>query len=114
MRSYILKIWDSKAVTPFFYDFFVTAVTTDMTVIRIIIVMSKEEMTMNWINENKEILLMVSPLVFVQLLMFAYCAILIKKEGVANLNRPLWLLICFFINIFGPIIFLILGRNGDR
>ncbi len=68
---------------------------------------------MNWINENKDLLLIASPVVVVQLSMFAYCAWLIKKEGVANLNRILWLSICFFIQIFGPITFMIVGRKGE-
>jgi hypothetical protein len=90
-----------------------TVVTVSMTDYCFIIGLSKEDMTMNWINENKELLLIASPIILVQLLMFAYCALLIKKEGVANLNRTIWLSICFFIQIFGPIIFMIVGRKGE-
>ena len=68
---------------------------------------------MNWINENMELLLIASPVILVHLFMFAYCVVLIRKEGVANLNRTLWLAICFFFQILGPIAFMILGRNGE-
>lgn len=68
---------------------------------------------MNWIIENKDLLLIASPIVLIHLFMFAYCALLIKREGVANLNRVIWLSICFFIQIFGPIIFMIVGRKGE-
>ena len=66
---------------------------------------------MNWIIENKDLLLMVSPIVLIQLMMFAYCAIIISKEGVANLNKTLWLIIALFLNLIGPILFLTLGRK---
>ncbi|MDP2813572.1 MAG: PLDc N-terminal domain-containing protein [Erysipelotrichaceae bacterium] len=68
---------------------------------------------MNWINENMEILLIASPVILIHLFMFAYCALLIRKEGVANLNRTLWLAICFFFQILGPIAFMIIGRKGE-
>lgn len=68
---------------------------------------------MNFINEYKEILLIASPIILIHLIMFAYCAILIKKEGVANLNKPIWLAISFFFQIIGPIAFIIIGRNGE-
>lgn len=68
---------------------------------------------MNFINEYKEILLIASPIIFIHLIMFAYCAVQIKKDGVANLNKPIWLAICFFFQIIGPIAFIIVGRNGE-
>ncbi len=66
---------------------------------------------MNWINENMDLLLILSPILVIQLMMFAYCAYLITKEGVSNLNKPLWLGICFFFQIIGPIIYIVIGRN---
>ena len=66
---------------------------------------------MNWINENIDLLLIASPIILIQLAMFAYCAYLINKDGVQNLNKLLWLLICFFIQIIGPITFIIIGKK---
>jgi hypothetical protein len=66
---------------------------------------------MNWINENIDLLLIASPIILIQLAMFAYCAYLINKDGVQNLSKPLWLLICFFIQIIGPIAFIIIGKK---
>lgn len=68
---------------------------------------------MNWINEHKDLLLIASPIILIHLIMFAYCAAIIKKEGVSNLNKPIWLAICFFFQIIGPIAFIIIGRGGD-
>ena len=66
---------------------------------------------MNWIVENKDLLIIASPILIIHLAMFMYCAYLINKEGVANLNKPLWLLIAFLFQLVGPIVFIILGRN---
>lgn len=60
---------------------------------------------------DTELLFILSPIVIIQLLMFAYCAYLISKEGVRNLNKITWLLICLLIQIIGPIVFIMLGRK---
>ncbi len=70
-------------------------------------VLSREETHMT----NTELVLILSPIVIIQLLMFAYCAYLISKEGVRNLNKPTWLLICLLFQILGPIAFIVLGRK---
>lgn len=60
---------------------------------------------------TRDIVLMLLPLVSIQLGLAVYCAIKIFKEGVQNLNKWAWLAICLFINLLGPIIFLIIGRK---
>lgn len=62
-------------------------------------------------NESIEIILMLLPLVAIQFGLAIYCAVKIFKEGVQNLNRWIWLAICVFANLIGPIIFLIVGRK---
>lgn len=62
---------------------------------------------------TRDIVLMLLPLVLIQLGMALYCAIKIFKEGVQNLNKWAWLAICLFINLLGPIIFLIIGRKQE-
>lgn len=60
---------------------------------------------------TKEIILMLLPLVVIQAGLAIYCAVKIFTEGVQNLNRWAWLAICIFVNMIGPVIFLIVGRK---
>ncbi len=57
------------------------------------------------------ILLMVLPLAAIQLGIAIFCIVKIFKEGVANLNKVVWTLICLILNLIGPILFLIVGRK---
>lgn len=57
------------------------------------------------------ILLMALPLAAIQLGLAIFCLVKIFKEGVANLNKVAWTLICLIINLIGPIVFLIVGRK---
>ncbi len=68
---------------------------------------------MNEFVVTKEFLLMLLPLAAIQLGLFIYCAVKIFREGVQNLNKWAWLLICLLANMIGPIIFLIVGRKRD-
>lgn len=61
----------------------------------------------------KEVVLVVSPLLVIQVGLALYCGNKIFKEGVENLNKWLWLLICLFVNVLGPIIFLLVGRRKE-
>lgn len=60
-----------------------------------------------------ETILMLLPLVVIQFGFALYCIIKILREGVANLNKWAWILICLFANLIGPITFLIVGRKKD-
>lgn len=62
---------------------------------------------------TKDTLLLLLPVVAIQLSLAAYCALKIYREGVENLNRWLWLGICLFIHLIGPILFLVLGRKKE-
>jgi hypothetical protein len=59
----------------------------------------------------QDMLLMILPLAALQLGLAIYCIVKIVREGVENLNKPLWIIICLFFNILGPVIFLIVGRK---
>jgi len=69
---------------------------------------------MNDIAFTKELVLMLSPLIALQFGMAIYCAVKIFTEGVENLNKWIWLGICLFLNLLGPILFLIVGRKKVR
>jgi len=58
-----------------------------------------------------DMILMLLPLAVIQLGLAVYCIVKIFKEGVQNLNKWGWMLICLFVNLIGPIIFLIVGRK---
>ena len=60
---------------------------------------------------TKETLLILSPLLFLQISMAAYCGIKIFREGVENLNKWAWLFICLFVSVIGPVAFLLVGRK---
>lgn len=66
---------------------------------------------MNSFVLTKDLILMLLPLVAIQLGLAIYCGVKIFKEGVQNLNKWLWLVICVFVNLLGPMLFLIIGRK---
>lgn len=65
---------------------------------------------LNTILDNLVLLL---PLLAIQLGLMIFCVVKIFKEGVGNLNKGVWLLIVIVINLFGPILYLIVGRKRD-
>lgn len=69
---------------------------------------------MNELNIATDTLLMLLPLVVLQFGLALYCIVKIVREGVANLNKPLWILISIFFSMIGPIVFLIVGRKKAR
>jgi hypothetical protein len=66
---------------------------------------------MNGLQLTKEMILLILPLVVIQLGLAIYCALKIFREGVQNLNKWLWLVICVFVNLLGPMLFMIIGRK---
>ena len=66
---------------------------------------------MNELVLMREGLLILSPLIFLQIGLAAYCGIKIFGEGVRNLNRWAWFLICVLVGVIGPVAFLLAGRR---
>ena len=66
---------------------------------------------MNLSDISMDTILMLLPLVALQLGLAIYCAVLIFKEGVQNLNRWIWLAICLLGSLIGSVTFLIVGRK---
>ena len=60
---------------------------------------------------TKDLLVILSPLIVLQVSLVVYCGIIIFREGVQNLNRKTWFLICLLINVIGPVVFLLVGRK---
>ncbi len=68
---------------------------------------------MNEFEFTKDMLLILSPLFFLQISLAVYCGVKIFKEGVQNLNKWIWLSICLFISVIGPVLFLLTGRKRE-
>lgn len=60
-----------------------------------------------------DLVIMLLPLIALQVGLAVYCVLKIVKEGVQNLNKWAWAAICIFVNLFGPITFLIVGRKKE-
>ena len=63
--------------------------------------------------DRAQIVAMLSPLIALQLGLAAYCVAKVIRQGTANLNRILWILIVVVVNFFGPVAFLLFGRRKD-
>lgn len=68
---------------------------------------------MNEFVLTKDVLLILSPLILLQHSLVIYCGIKIFREGVQNLNKWAWFLICLFVNVIGPVLFLLMGRKKE-
>ena len=62
--------------------------------------------------ETMEIVKLLIPLIILQFGLILYALVDLKKNGVRNLNLPVWVIIIIAVNLFGPILYLIFGR-GD-
>lgn len=63
---------------------------------------------------TRNMLLALSPLVVLQLSLAIFCLVKLSREGSANLNKTIWILIILFLNLLGPILFLTVGRIKDH
>ena len=68
---------------------------------------------MNEFVLTKDMLLILSPLILLQLSLAVYCGIKIFREGVQSFNKWAWFLICLFVNVIGPVLFLLVGRKKE-
>lgn len=66
---------------------------------------------MNEFIITKDVVLILSPLILLQLGLAVYCGTIILREGVQNLNGWTWFFICLFVNVIGPVLFLLVGRR---
>jgi len=68
---------------------------------------------MNEFVITKDMLLILSPLILLQLGLAVFCSVKIFGEGVQNLNRWAWLFICLLVSVIGPVLFLLVGRRKE-
>lgn len=60
-----------------------------------------------------EILKLLAPLIVIQFGLIIFCLIKLIKDKVKHLPKWGWALIIVFINLFGPIVYLLIGRERD-
>lgn len=61
--------------------------------------------------ENLELIKLLLPLIMLQVGLSMYCIVDILRKGVRNLNKALWVFIVLFVNMLGPVIYLMAGRK---
>lgn len=55
--------------------------------------------------------LMLLPLVALQLGLAIYCIRKIVRDGVRNLSKPIWIVLVLFLNLVGPVLFMLAGQK---
>lgn len=61
---------------------------------------------------NQEIFLLIAPLIVLELVLKLVCyRDWIGRTAMNGLSKPIWLFIILFINLFGPIAYLVYGRK---
>ena len=66
------------------------------------------------IEQLMEYMVIILPLLLLNLGLVVFSLVKIFKDGVDNLNKCLWIVIVIFVNLVGPILFLMLGRKKDN
>jgi hypothetical protein len=62
---------------------------------------------------DRDLILMVLPLIIIQYGLAIYCVIDILKKGTRNLNQIIWIFIVMFVSLFGSILYLSVGKRKD-
>jgi amino acid transporter len=74
---------------------------------------NKGEIIMFTDMTTAEIIKLLLPLIMVQLGLIVFCLYKLTKDRVKYLPKWAWALIIIFVNLFGPIIYLFIGRERD-
>ncbi|KGA96693.1 Negative regulatory protein YxlE [Alkalihalobacillus alcalophilus ATCC 27647 = CGMCC 1.3604] len=56
---------------------------------------------------------LVMPIIILQLILMVFALFNCAKQAATNGPKWMWVLIIIFINIFGPILYFIIGRKAD-
>lgn len=60
-----------------------------------------------------EIIKLLAPIIIIQLVLVIFTLFRLTRDKVKYLPKWGWVLVIIFINLFGPIIYLIVGRERD-
>jgi len=55
--------------------------------------------------------LMLLPLIVLQLGLAVYCIRKIVRDGVKTLSKPVWIVLVLFLNLLGPVLFMLTGQK---
>jgi hypothetical protein len=72
-----------------------------------------KEIVMNTLNNLFEHWLTLLPLFLLQAALAGYCIRKIVKDGVRNLSKPIWILMVVFLNLVGPVLYILAGQKED-
>lgn len=62
---------------------------------------------------REELLKIIAPLIVIQLVLMIFCLIRLKKDKAKYLPKWGWALIIIFGELWGPIVYLLIGRDGE-
>lgn len=62
---------------------------------------------------NLQIIKMLLPLIIVNYGLIIFCLYRLVKDRVKFLPKWAWALIIIFVNLFGPVLYLLIGRERD-
>lgn len=62
---------------------------------------------------SPEMIKLILPLVLIEVFLKVFCFIKLSKDKVKYLSKIAWGLIIIFINTFGPLAYLFIGRERD-
>jgi len=62
-------------------------------------------------SENMELLKIIAPFIVLELSLKIFCLISLRKDKVKHLPKIGWVLVILIVNTFGPISYLIFGRE---
>lgn len=61
-----------------------------------------------------ELIKLLAPIIAIQLFLIGFSLYSLKKDAVKYLPKWGWIFIIVFFNILGPIVYLLIGREGDK
>lgn len=66
---------------------------------------------MEFLDELQQWLPVILPLMFIQLILMSLAIVMCAKSGQTRGPKWMWLLIIIFVNLLGPVAFMLFGRR---
>jgi len=62
---------------------------------------------------SREMVQLIAPIIILQLTLALFCLFKLKGDKVKYLPKWAWALIVLFVNLFGPVLYLVFGRERN-
>jgi len=62
---------------------------------------------------SREMVQLIAPIIILQLTLAIFCLFKLKGDKVRYLPKWAWALIVLLVNLFGPVLYLVFGRERD-